>query len=223
MSQAGRKKKILDRLHDIMRLKHYSLRTEKTYRMWIVRYVNFHGRKHPAEMGEPEVEAFLTDLAVRQNVAKSTQNQALNALVFLYSEVLNRPLEGRINAIRAPRKENLPVVLSTEETARLLSMMSGITQLMAQLMYGSGLRRMECVRLRVHDIDLELKQVRVISGKGDKDRFSTLPEKLMPKLESQMDYVQTLHEVNRHTSSPRIMRLPTATHPTIAVGCVQRK
>jgi len=185
---------LLDEIRRIIRLKHYSIRTEYAYVGWIKRFILFHGTKHPLDMGSPEVEAFLSNLAVEKNVAGATQNQAFNALIFLYREVLILPLEGRVNAIRAAKKERLPVVLTTEETAKILTVMSGVTQLMAKLLYGSGLRLMECVRLRVKDLDFDLKQITVRSGKGDKDRFTTLSEALIPSLNDQLERVKMLHE-----------------------------
>jgi len=187
-------RKLLDQVRDVMRLKHYALSTERTYTSWIKRFILFHGKKHPKEMGEPEVEAFLTWLAVERTVSKSTQNQAFNALIFLYREVLNRPLEGRINAVRSSRKQRLPIVMSKEETQRVLNGMSGTTQLMAKLLYGSGLRLMECCRLRVKDIDFEINEIRVKSGKGDKDRLVPLPESIRPTLKTHLDRVKLIHE-----------------------------
>ena len=158
-------RKLLDQVSDVMRVKHYSIRTERSYISWIKRFILFHDKKHPKEMGELEVEAFLTWLAVEQRVSKSTQNQAFNALIFLYREVLKAPLEGRIAAVRSSKKQRLPIVLSKDETHRVLSAMNGTTQLMAKLLYGSGLRLMECIRLRVKDIDFEINEIRVHSGK----------------------------------------------------------
>ena len=133
-------------VRDVMRLKHYAFRTEQTYIGWIKRFIFFHDKKHPKDMGESEVEAFLTCLAVEKAVSKSTQNQAFNALIFLYREVLKTPLEGRIDAVRSFKKQRLPIVMSKEETQRVLNAMSGTTQLMAKLLYGSGVRLMECIR-----------------------------------------------------------------------------
>jgi integron integrase len=151
-------------------------------------------KKHPGEMGEPEVEAFLTWLAVERNVAKSTQNQAFNALIFLYREVLKRPLEGRIDAVRSFKKQRLPIVMSKEETQRVLSAMNGTTQLMAKLLYGSGIRLMECIRLRVKDIDFEINEIRVHSGKGDKDRLVPLPKSIKTALKTHLERVKLIHE-----------------------------
>ena len=181
-------------MRDVMRLKHYAYRTEITYSGWIKRFIFFHDKKHPKDMGEPEVEAFLTWLAVDQKVAKSTQNQAFNALIFLYRDVLKCPLEGRINAVRSRKKEHLPVVMSKEETHRVLNGMSGSTQLMAKLLYGSGFRLMECIRLRVKDIDFEINEIRVRSGKGDKDRLVPLPESIKTALSIHLERVKLIHE-----------------------------
>ena len=147
-----RPKKLLDQARDAIRLKHYSIRTEQAYVGWIKRYIYFHGVRHPSEMGTPEVEAFLTYLAVKENVAASTQNQALSALLFLYREVLQQDL-GPVDALRAKRPKQLPTVLTKDETLCLIGCLSGTHQLMAKLLYGSGLRLMECLHLRVKDID----------------------------------------------------------------------
>ena len=184
----------MDQVSDVMRLKHYAFRTEQTYVSWIKRFIFFHDKKHPKEMGELEVEAFLTWLAVEKHVSKSTQNQAFNALIFLYREVLKRPLEGRIDAVRSSKKQRLPIVMSKEETQRVLSGMSGTTQLMAKLLYGSGLRLMECIRLRIKDIDFEINEIRVHSGKGDKDRLVPLPESIKPALKIHLERVKLIHE-----------------------------
>ena len=187
-------RKLLDQVRDIMRLKHYAYRTESTYTGWIKRFILFHDKKHPGEMGEPEVEAFLTWLAVDRKVSKSTQNQAFNALIFLYREVIKRPLEGRIDAVRSFKKQRLPIVMSKEETLRVLSAMNGTTQLMGKLLYGSGIRLMECIRLRVKDIDFEINEVRVHSGKGDKDRLVPLPESIKAALKTHLERVKLIHE-----------------------------
>ncbi|MEA3486776.1 MAG: integron integrase [Thermodesulfobacteriota bacterium] len=187
-------RKLLDQVRDVMRLKHYAFRTEQTYIGWIKRFIFFHDKKHPNTMGESEVEAFLTWLAVEKTVSKSTQNQAFNALIFLYREVLKMPLEGRIDAVRSFKKQRLPIVMSKEETQRVLNAMSGTTQLMAKLLYGSGLRLMECIRLRVKDIDFEINEIRVHSGKGDKDRLVPLPESVKPALNIHLERVKLIHE-----------------------------
>ncbi len=141
------KKKLLDQVRDVIRLKHYSIRTEEAYVNWIRRYILFHNKRHPREMGSREIEAFLTHLAVNGNVAASTQNQAFNALLFLYREVLKIQLDDSINAVRAKKPKRLPVVLTKEEVRQVIDAMSNTHQLMAKLLYGSGLRLMECLRL----------------------------------------------------------------------------
>lgn len=188
------KKKLLDRVRDVIRLKHYSIRTEKAYVSWIRRYILFHNKRHPKEMGSHEIETFLTHLAVDKNVAASTQNQAFNALLFLYREVLNIQLDDSINAVRAKRPKRLPVVLTKEEIQKIFDSMSGTYLLMAKLLYGSGLRLMECLRLRVKDIDFEQNQIFVRYGKGMKDRVTVLPESLKAHLQEQLKHVKMVHE-----------------------------
>ena len=152
----------MDQARDIMRRKHYSPKTEQNYIYWMKRYIFFHHKRHPQDMGVQEIEALLTHLAVQERVAAATQNQAFNAILFLYRRVLGISLEDKnISAIRATRKKNIPVVLTREEVMRLSSLMNGMTQLVARLLYGSGLRVMECVRLRVHDIDFGMGEITV--------------------------------------------------------------
>ena len=194
MKNQEKPRKLLDQVRDVMRLKHYAFRTELSYISWIRRFVLFHQKRHPKDMGEREVEAFLTWLAVEKNVAKSTQNQAFNALIFLYRQVLKRPLEGRVDAVRSRKKQRLPVVMSKEEAHRVLSAMNGTTQLMTKLFYGSGLRLMECIRLRVKDIDFELNEIRVHSGKGDRDRLVPLPESIKTALKTHIERIKLIHE-----------------------------
>jgi integron integrase len=188
--------KLLDEVRHVLRLHHYSIHTERSYVEWIVRFVRFHGMRSRADLfpAEPKIEAFLTDLAVQGHVAAATQNQAMNALVFLYKRVLNHAMEDRINAVRAAKKINIPVVMTREEVATILSLLDGTPQLVAKLLYGSGLRIMEAVRLRVKDIDVPMKQLTVRSGKGDKDRFTTFPATLTPLLQNHLAGVKTLHQ-----------------------------
>ena len=173
--------RLLDEMRDLMRRRHYSIHTERAYRDWIRRYVRFHNMQSRDDLrhGEEKIEAFLTHLARDRQVAASTQNQAMNALVFLYKHVLKQPLSGEINADSERRKVSIPVVLTREETARLIALMSRVHQLIVKLLYGSGLRITECLRLRVQDVDLEMKALTVRNGKGDKDRITTFPEKLV--------------------------------------------
>jgi integron integrase len=188
-----RPKKLLDQVRDAIRLKHYSIRTEQAYVGWIKRYIYFHGMRHPSEMGAPEVEAFLTYLAVKENVAASTQNQALSALLFLYREVLQQDL-GPVDALRAKRPKRLPTVLTKDETLRLIGCLSGTHQLMAKLIYGSGLRLMECLRLRVKDLEFDRRAIIVRDGKGAQDRVTVLPDSLIPLLKEHLQRVKALHE-----------------------------
>ena len=189
-------KKILDEVRDVMRLKHYSIHTERSYCDWIKRFILFHGMKSRADLvdGEKKIEGFLTHLAVELNMASSTQNQAMNALVFLYKKVIKIPLDNEINAIRAAKKVNVPTVLTKGEVAGILSVLNGVPQLVTKLLYGSGLRIMEAVRLRVQDIDFEYKTVTVRSGKGAKDRITTFPVSLTPLLQNHLAKVRIIHE-----------------------------
>ena len=176
-----------------IRYRHYSLRTEEAYVGWIRRFIRFHGRRHPREMGAIEVESFLTDLAVRLKVAASTQNQALSALLFLYREVLGIELPWVDGVVRAKASKRLPVVLTRAEVAALLAQMYGTTGLMARLMYGTGLRLMECMRLRVKDIDFARAEIVVREGKGSKDRITLLPVSLGIALREHLVRVKARH------------------------------
>ena len=188
------KSRLLDQVREVIRLKHYSLRTEGTYVQWIKRFIFFHGKRHPREMGAPEIEAFLTDLAVRGKVAAATQNQALNALVFLYHQVLHLPA-GEFAPVRAKRPSRLPLVLSQGEVKRLLAALKpGTLSLMTHLLYGTGMRLMEGVRLRVKDVDFEQNQIVLRDGKGFKDRVTLLPESLKSELRRHLERVRLLHE-----------------------------
>ena len=184
---------LLDQVRDAIRTLHYSIRTEEAYVLWARRFILFHGKRHPAEMGEAEVGAFLTHLAVERNVAASTQNQALGAILFLYREVLKQPLDWVDDVVRAKRPERLPVVLSAAEVRRVLEGLDGEKWLATSLMYGSGLRLLECLRLRVKDIDCGREQLMVRDGKGQKDRTTVLPESLHGPLRRQIDLVAALH------------------------------
>lgn len=160
-----RPKKLLDQVRDAVHLKHYSSRTEESYVHWIRHYILFHNKRHPNEMGSAEIRAFLNHLATEQGVTASTQNQALSALLFLYREVLNKELEAPIDALRAQKPKRLPTVLTKEEVHKVIGLMSGTHQLMAKLLYGSGLRLSECVQLRVKDIDFAQRQIIVRDGR----------------------------------------------------------
>ena len=156
--------KLLDRVRIRIRLKGYSIRTEKSYVSWIKRFIMFHGKRHPEEMGKSEIEAFLSHLVMNLDVSSSTQNQAFNAILFLYNQVLNAKMPENINSCRSKKPVKLPTVLSREETMRIIRSMTGIHQLMGKLIYGSGLRVIECVRLRIKDIDFEMNQIVVRDG-----------------------------------------------------------
>jgi integron integrase len=186
--------KLLDRVRGAIRLKHYSIRTEQAYSDWIRRFILFHNKRHPSEMAEPEVTEFLTHLAREGKVAASTQNQALSALLFLYKEVLKKEIGSLDQVERAKRPAKLPVVLSRDEVRRLLGELSGTARLMASLLYGSGLRLMECVRLRVKDIDFAYAQVTVRDAKGGKDRVTMLPVELVNSLQKHLAKTGAQHE-----------------------------
>ena len=189
------KLKLLDQVREVMRLKHYSIRTERTYCDWVRRYVRFHQMTSREAMlpAEPKMEAFLSHLAVEGNVAVSTQNQAFNALLFVYREVLHVPV-GNIESVRATRPARVPTVLTPEEARWVMQAMSGIPQLVVKLIYGSGLRLLEVLRLRVHDLDFEMKQLTVRDGKGAKDRYTVLPESVIPTLREHLERVRLTHQ-----------------------------
>ena len=184
----------LDKVRAAIRVRHYSIRTEQAYVDWVRRFILFHGKRHPARMGEREVGEFLTYLAVQRNVAPSTQNQALNALSFLYKAVLERPLEQIHGVTRARKPARLPVVLTQEEVRALLRGLDGVHWLCACLLYGSGLRLMECVRLRVMHLDFNHRAILVIDGKGSKDRVVTLPDELIVPLRRHLGSVKNTFE-----------------------------
>jgi len=184
MRNANTPPKLLDQVRDRIRIKHYSLRTETQYVQWIKRFILFHGKRHPQAMGAAEVEAFLTHLAVAGKVSASTQNQALSALLFLYKEVLSIDLPWLDKVVRAKQPQRLPVVLTRTEVQAILVRMSGTYGLMANLLYGTGMRLMECVRLRVKDVDFERGEILIRDGKGAKDRVTILPESLVSPLQT---------------------------------------
>jgi len=188
------KPKLLDQMRQVIRRKGYARRTEEAYTQWVRRFILFHGKRHPAEMGAPEIEAFLTHLAVDRHVAASTQNQALQAILFLYREVLHRPIEDRLRFLYAKRPQRLPTVLTREEAQRVLAALEGTPKLVVQLLYGSGLRLMEALRLRVKDLDFAQQQIIVRDGKGFKDRVTVLPASLIPDLQTHLARVKLLHQ-----------------------------
>ncbi len=188
------KPKLLDQVRTKIRYKQYSIRTEQAYLYWIKRYIFFHGKRHPQEMGAAEIEVFLSHLATERNVAASTQNQALNALLFLYKEVLQIQMPWIDNIKPAKQPSRLPVVFTVHEVQRTLTLLDGEKRVMAGLLYGSGLRLMECLRLRIKDIDFEYKQITVRDGKGQKDRLTMLPKKLIEQLHQQTEKASILHK-----------------------------
>ncbi|MEP7136696.1 MAG: integron integrase [Chloroflexota bacterium] len=188
-------KKLLDQMHDQIRLKQYSPRTEKTYISWVRQYILFHNKRHPKEMGVDEIKQFLAHLVSDKKIAASTQNQALSAVLFLYRHVLNMDLdETTLELLRPQKSETVPVVMSKAEAKLLISKMTGVYQIIAQIMYGSGLRIMEVMRLRVKDIDFENRQIIVRDGKGGNDRPTMLPESLIKPLQAHLKQVKLIHE-----------------------------
>ncbi|MGA9115883.1 MAG: integron integrase [Bacteroidota bacterium] len=188
------KPKLLDQVREALRSRHYSRRTESTYVHWIRRFVLFHGLRHPVRLAEPEINAFLTHLAVKEKVSASTQNQALSSLLFLYRHVVGREVGDLGEVIRARTPERIPVVMTREEVKAVLAFLSGDKLLMASLMYGTGLRLLECLRLRVQDIDFARNEILVRDGKGAKDRITMLPGSVKEALREHLGRVRTIHE-----------------------------
>jgi len=186
--------RLLDEVRDALRRRHYSYRTEQSYTDWIKRFIFFSDKRHPRDMGAPEVTAFLTHLARDRDVAAATQNQALAALLFLYKEVLGQALPWLDQIERAKRPVRLPTVLSVAEIQRLLSQLQGTKWLMASLLYGSGLRLRECLKLRVKDIDFDYRQILVRDAKGGKDRVTMLPQSVTEPLQKHLLRVRAPHE-----------------------------
>jgi integron integrase len=186
--------KLLDQVREIIRTKHYSYRTEQTYVEWIKRYIFFHNKRHPKDMGVEEVEEYITYLANQRCLAASTQNQALSAIVFLYKYVLQKEILIQSDIIRPNRSKRLPVVLSHDEAMLVISKMQGTTKLITQLLYGSGLRISECLRLRVKDLDFSNHQIFVHDGKGENARATILPDSLIPCLKSQIEFSNSIHK-----------------------------
>src|SRR3990172_5064338 len=192
--KTGHKQKLLDRLREALRARHYSRRTEETYCHWVKRFIFFHKVRHPAEMAEPEINAFLTHLAVKEKVSASTQNQALSALLFLYRHVLVREIGDLSEVIRARKPKRLPVVMSRDEVKAVLANLTGDKWLMAALLYGAGIRLMECLRLRVQDLDFSRSEIMVRDGKGAKDRVTMFPESLKKPLQDHLQKIKEIHE-----------------------------
>ena len=195
-------KKLLDQVSDAIRVKHYSLRTEKTYKDWIKRYILFHNpglspsnvKRHPKDMGVDEIQSFITHLATERTLSASSQNQALSAVMFLYRHVLKKEIDLPSDLIRAEKSKTLPVVLTHTEALDVINRMTGVSQLMVKILYGSGLRLMECLRLRVKDIDFGNRQIIVRDGKGEDDRFTPLPDSIIPDLQFHLQAVQLTHQ-----------------------------
>lgn len=196
--------RLLDQVREIIRIKHYSIRTEQAYIQWIRRYILYHGKRHPRDMGATEVSAFLSSLAITAKVAASTQNQALNAILFLYRDVLKIALPWLEDVQRAKRPKHLPVVLTREEVKRILAGLEGTVWLMAGLTYGAGLRLMECLRLRVKDLGLDRGELLIRDGKGQKDRVTMLPRNLIDPLRTHLAKVRQLHERDLEAGFGRI-------------------
>jgi integron integrase len=203
------KPKLLDQVRQAIRARHYSYMTEKAYVGWIKRFIFFHDKRHPTEMGETEVARFLSSLATESKVSASTQNQALHAILFLYQEVLQRKIGFIDGVVRAQRPKRLPVVLTREEVSRILGGMNGNHWLMAMLLYGAGLRLMECCRLRVKDVDFSQNHIVIRDGKGSKDRHTMLPAAVKDVLYEHLQQVKRLHEDDLKQGLGRVV-LPNA-------------
>ncbi len=201
--------KLLEQMRVAIRTRHYSIRTEDTYVSWVRRFIVFHNKRHPQDMGAHEVEQFLSHLAVDGHVAASTQNQALSAILFLYQHVLERDIAWLHDVVRAKRPQRLPVVLSRDEVAAVLHHLSGVSWMMALLLYGAGLRLMECLRLRVKDLDFPYNQIVVRDGKGQKDRVTMLPQPVKTPLQQHLQDVKHVHSQDR-TAGGGAVYLPDA-------------
>ncbi len=180
-------------MQDVIRLKYYSYQTEKTYIYWIRRYIFFHNKRHPKDMGSKEIEAFLTHIAVNENVAASTQNQALYAVLFLYKQVLKQDLNLKIDAVSAKKYKHLPTVLTKDEILLIIQKLSGIHQLLIKLLYGTGFRLNEALNLRVKDVDFAQNQIKVRDTKGNESRVTMLPESIAEELKIHVQGVKIIH------------------------------
>lgn len=193
MNAVIREPRLLDQLRSKVRVRGYSRSTERSYSHWVKRYILFHGKRHPVEMGIQEVEMFLTHLAAHANASASTQNQALSALLFLYRHVLGQPIDSPVKALRARKYDYIPTVLTIEEVQKLFSALPGTLRLMAELTYGAGMRVSETLGLRIQDVDFSSKRIMVRDGKGRKDRLTLLPGKLIAPLQRHLLKVKALH------------------------------
>jgi len=186
--------KLIDQVKQVLRYHHYAYRTEQTYCDWIVKYIKFFGcQNHPKNMGKIEIEAFLSHLAVNLNVSKATQDQAFNAILFLYNKVLDIKINDQLEATRAKRRKQIPVVMTQQEVISVLKNMRGTHLLMAKLLYGSGLRLMECVRLRIQDIDFSRNKIYIRAAKGSKDRITVFPHSIQEQLKIHIEDVKNIH------------------------------
>jgi len=201
--------RLMDQVRETLRFYHYAYSTEKSYVDWIVRFIRFNEKRHPKDMGKREIERFLSHLATNRDVAASTQNQAFNAIIFLYKKVLDIQIDLDIRARRSSKVKVLPTVLSKDEAASLISCMSGTAKLLGGLMYGSGLRSLEVIRLRIHDIDFDNNQIYVRNPKGGKDRTTIFPDVLHQPIRSQIEKVKTIHDKDL-TEGYGEVYLPTA-------------
>src|SRR5438067_11155685 len=188
--------KLLDQVREVIRMKHYSIRTEQAYVEWIKRYIFFHNKRHPADMAEPEIRVFISDLASKKQVSASTQTVALSALLFLYREVLKKELPYVTGIERAKKAERRPVVFTQAEVKQVLARLDGAPYLQATLMYGSGLRLMDALRLRVKDVDFERNEITIREGKGEKDRVTMLPESIKRLLLEHLERVKEIHQAD---------------------------
>lgn len=201
--------RLMDQLREVLRYHHYAIRTERAYVSWALRFIRFHNKKHPKNMGKVEIEAFLSHLAINRNVAAATQNQAFNAIVFLYENVLQIPISKQLEAVRARKPKRLPTVLSPEEMTILLNSVDRNFRLMANIMYSGGYRLMETIRLRIHDLDFDNEQIIVRDSKGNKDRASLFPVLLHNPMHKHLKRVKTLHEQDLAEGNGRVY-LPNA-------------
>lgn len=206
---ATRKSNLLDQVRNVARVRHLAFRSEESYVNWIKRFVLFHDMRHPSQMGKVEVEEFLTHLAVQGAVASSTQNQALSAILFLYRHVLHLQLPWLDNVVRAKRPKRLPIVLSRSEVSSLFLHLDGTPRLVAGILYGAGLRLMEALRLRIHDLDFDYLQILVRDGKGGKDRHTVLPSGLISDMERHLSMVRSIHQGDLENGEGQV-KLPSA-------------
>lgn len=197
--------KLLDVVRDRLRTRHYSPRTESAYLQWIRRYIRFHKGKHPRDLGAPDVEAFLTSLAVERNVSAATQNQALAAVLFLYRNVFDVNLPWLEGVVRARTSEHVPIVLTRAEVSTVLGFMTGTEWLVCSLLYGSGMRLMECLRLRVKDLGFDYKELVIRNGKGHKDRVTILPASLIPPLRDQLERAKIIFDTDRQEHAAGVL------------------